>query len=270
MLVAATLFSLSTVAFAANNYTFKDVSKNEWYYQSVWYCAHGYVTGYGGAKTGYFGPTDLVQRQDFAVMMLRFGHWGTKTTSQQNADPVLGKPNYKTSLDSYNVNYCTAKERNSLDTYIKNNGTYNDVAKGSYYYYSVYGLKKANIMTGYSSGNFGVGDPITREQAATIIYRYEGSPYMSKSAVNKVLSRYLDGYTTSEWARTAIAWCIENHIIKGKTKMWKDIGEVAYRIAPTDYITRAEVTTILMRVDGDSDLHSGYYLPDNKFTCAVG
>lgn len=75
--------------------------------------------------------------------------------------------------------------------------------------------------------------PITREQLATMLYRYAGSPETKGS---------LDGFTdkgaVSDYAQTAMKWCVENGIILGK--------DVNY-LAPADTATRAEVSTMLMR-----------------------
>ena len=55
-------------------------------------------------------------------------------------------------------------------------GNFADVAQGSYYEKAVAWAAKNNIVTGYGEGFFGPDDPITREQLATIIYRYKGNP----------------------------------------------------------------------------------------------
>ncbi len=56
----------------------------------------------------------------------------------------------------------------------KVNGTNNfkDVEAGSWYYDAVTWANENGIVLGYDNGNFGTNDNITREQFATIMYRY--------------------------------------------------------------------------------------------------
>lgn len=56
----------------------------------------------------------------------------------------------------------------------KVNGTNNfsDVETGSWYYDAVTWANENGIVLGYENGNFGTNDNITREQFATIMYRY--------------------------------------------------------------------------------------------------
>ena len=74
---------------------------------------------------------------------------------------------------------------------------------------------------------------LTREQLATMLWRYAGSP-----AVSADMSGYTDAGTVSSYAQQAIAWCVEQGIIGGTT---------ATTLSPQAEATRAQVATILMR-----------------------
>ena len=76
---------------------------------------------------------------------------------------------------------------------------------------------------------------ITREQLATMLYRYCGSPAVSGS-----LSGYADGSSVSDWAEDAMLWAIEQGLIEG-------IG--GNKLAPDADTTRAQLAQILMRFD---------------------
>lgn len=76
---------------------------------------------------------------------------------------------------------------------------------------------------------------ITREQLATMLYRYCGSPAVSGS-----LSGYADGSSVSDWAEDAMLWAIEQGLIEG-------IG--GNKLAPAADTTRAQLAQILMRFD---------------------
>lgn len=76
---------------------------------------------------------------------------------------------------------------------------------------------------------------ITREQLATMLYRYYGSPAVSGS-----LSGYADGSSVSDWAEDAMLWAIEQGLIEG-------VGD--NKLAPAADTTRAQLAQILMRFD---------------------
>lgn len=74
---------------------------------------------------------------------------------------------------------------------------------------------------------------LTREQLATMLWRYAGSPSVSND-----LSNYTDAGTVSSYAQQAMAWCVEQGIIGGTTTT---------TLSPQGEATRAQVATILMR-----------------------
>lgn len=74
---------------------------------------------------------------------------------------------------------------------------------------------------------------ITREQLATMLYRYAGSPAVSGS-----LSRFADRGETSGYAVDAMRWAVDTGLIDG-------VG--GNRLNPGGDTTRAQVATILMR-----------------------
>ena len=53
---------------------------------------------------------------------------------------------------------------------------------------------------------------VTREQLATMLWRYAGEP-----ASNYSLGAYTDADSVSSWAETAMRWAVENGIITGVT-----------------------------------------------------
>lgn len=53
------------------------------------------------------------------------------------------------------------------------NGIFPDVDPNAYYADGVTSVNMKGFMTGYSNGNFGPNDPVTRGQLATILKRYD-------------------------------------------------------------------------------------------------
>ena len=74
---------------------------------------------------------------------------------------------------------------------------------------------------------------VTREQLATMLWRYAGEPASSYS-----LSAFTDAASVSDYAETAMAWAVEHGIITGMTDT---------TIVPQGTATRAQCAAMLMR-----------------------
>lgn len=189
---------------------FSDVSEGDWFYGAVQFAAYaGLIEGYGGDSAGLFGPNDTMQRQDAALVLYRM-------LAPEDADRTSDPAVYGTAVDE------TGKP---------------DVLDGQYYTPAVNWAYENGIMTGYGSddgsGEFGVGDPIDREEFATIVWRAEDGGEADLSA----LDGYSDRANVSEFAQHAVASLVQNGVIKGENGM----------IQPQRDITRAEIATMLMR-----------------------
>lgn len=114
-------------------------------------------------------------------------------------------------------------------------GSFSDVASGRYYSTAVAWAAKNGIVDGYSSTVFGVNDPVTREQFATILYRY--AKYMGYSTTGSSLTGYYDANSVSSWARDAMGWAVKNGIITGSGNS---------RLNPAGTASRAEVAQMFM------------------------
>ncbi len=88
------------------------------------------------------------------------------------------------------------------------------------------------MANGVSDGTDANGD-VTREQLATMLWRYAGEPASEYS-----LAAFTDASSVSEYAATAMAWAVENGIITGMTDT---------TIAPQGTATRAQCAAMLMR-----------------------
>jgi len=114
---------------------------------------------------------------------------------------------------------------------------FTDVRSGEWYTEAVNWVQENNIVNGYTNGEFGVNDSVTREQTVAILYRY--SRYkgydISKSAD---LSGYADGNQISDWALDPMKWAVAEGIIEGRT---------ATTLVPQGISTRAEIATVLQR-----------------------
>ena len=112
-----------------------------------------------------------------------------------------------------------------------------DVPKGEYYSAAVAWASFAKIVEGYDTGLFAPNDAITREQMATILYRYvQYKGYSATEAGD--LSGFPDGGDVSSFALKAVKWAVGEKLIKGA-----DGG----MLMPAGTATRAQAATILMR-----------------------
>lgn len=116
---------------------------------------------------------------------------------------------------------------------------FNDVARGSYYEKAVAWAAENGIVTGYSDGLFGPNDRITREQLASILYRYAQYKKLDVSVGEdtNILS-YNDATRISDYAFPAMQWACGAGLLKGAN------GD----LLPKNTATRAQMATILYRL----------------------
>ena len=115
--------------------------------------------------------------------------------------------------------------------------SFTDVESGVWYTEAVAWAADQGIVKGYSDTVFAPDDTVTREQLATILYRY--AQYKGYDVAAKGdLTTFTDGAKTSSWAAEAMEWAVGSGLLTGK-----DGG----KLDPTGTATRAEVATILMR-----------------------
>lgn len=112
-----------------------------------------------------------------------------------------------------------------------------DVEPGTWYSDAVLWADAHGIVNGVGGGRFAPTDHISREQLATMLYRY--ARYKEQDTTAEAgLSGYADGGAVSAWALEAMEWACGEELITGKN---------GGRLAPQDTATRAEVATLLMR-----------------------
>ena len=99
-----------------------------------------------------------------------------------------------------------------------------------------------NIILGTGANTFSPGGDITREQAATLLFRYEAYRLGREPAYNPAtLNAFPDQDEVSSWARAGMAWAVENGIIRGRAISGEN------RLVPRDGVRRAETAAIICR-----------------------
>ena len=181
-----------TPRFDANNGTlFQDVWSYEYYSNPVRWAVERGITN--GTSTYTFGSENVCTREDMVTFLWRAA--GSPAVSSSVRNPFW------------------------------------DVQAGSYYYNAVLWAVSKGITNGVSANQFGVGQYVTRGQAVTFLYRYEGSPAAgSNSGFYDVNSR--------EYYAKAVSWANS----KGVTN-----GTSATTFGPNEYCKRAQIVTFLYR-----------------------
>lgn len=108
--------------------------------------------------------------------------------------------------------------------------------KADWYMAAVNWAADSAIVNGYEEETFAPDDAVTREQMATILYRYgKFKGYDVRGTAG--FSNFRDAGSVSGWAADAVSWAVQAGILQGDNN----------RLLPLDSATRAEVATVLQR-----------------------
>lgn len=114
--------------------------------------------------------------------------------------------------------------------------TFTDVSAGDYYYTALCWGQSVGLASGTGGSSYAPNDPITREQACTILR--QALPLLGKSCPNasqSVLDRFADKDQIADYAKSHVATLAAQGIISGK-------GE---GVDPKGRLTRAEMAVML-------------------------
>ncbi len=128
---------------------------------------------------------------------------------------------------------------------------FSDVPGDGWYADGVYWARMEGVVGGYGNNAFGPDDPVTREQAVTILWRYAGSPTASSGT-------FSDSDDLADWAVSAAGWAQAMGLLIG----WADSS-----FLPQTPLTRAEAAVLLARyleggeatADGSSSILVAYF-----------
>ena len=187
--------------------SFKDVPSGAWYYEWVTYAAkNGLMTGMKDARgdyTGYFEPEGQLTRAQVATVLWRLS--GSPSASSAGFPDVNGGDWYAAA-----VNYCA----------------------------------KIGVVTGYTSGpdkgRFLPDKSITREELATMVWRYAKYRGIDVSNPNKsAYNKTKDNYWVSSYAVDALTWTAAVGVMSGK-----DYGPLGYYLEPFGTATRGQAAKV--------------------------
>lgn len=183
-------------SFAVSGSLFDDVNDDSWYLPYVTYTLNKGVMT--GKGNNIFAPGEALARAQFAVVLWR----------------ISGSPD---------AGY---------------RGSFPDVPENQFYTTAVEWAsgEEVGVISGYDEGKFGPNDNITREQMATMLFRYAKYKDLDTTHIND-LKEFPDADRVTEFALEAMQWAVGSGIIKG------DKGN----LNPQGNTNRAECATMLQR-----------------------
>ena len=116
---------------------------------------------------------------------------------------------------------------------------FDDVAADQWYTDAVIWASENDIVSGYGGGKFGPMDDITREQFATILFRYaQYKGYDVSAGEDTNVLSCNDAFAVSDWAMPAIQWACGAGLMQGD-----GLGN----LLPGNRATRAQAAAFIMR-----------------------
>lgn len=112
-----------------------------------------------------------------------------------------------------------------------------DLANGQFYTTAIMWANANGVMSGYEDGTCGPNDLITREQFATLMFRYAKNLNLDTEQ-SADLGIFPDGLSTSEFAKSAMSWCVANKLFTGN-------GDGT--LAPQGLTDRASAAAVIVR-----------------------
>ena len=113
------------------------------------------------------------------------------------------------------------------------------MADHRYYAKAVAWAEAQGIVRGMTATTFAPEGKVTREQAATFLYRYVTEYLKQEATEGADLKDYLDGHKVMDYAQTAFGWAVAEGLFEG-------YGDGTLRPATT--LTRAWIRISKLRV----------------------
>ena len=233
ILISMTVISVSAEENGDITNFYCDINSDAWYYDSVASALelsimNGTLTG--NRNNNLFEPEGQLTREQFVTIFMR----------TVNAMP------------SYGVEVLHEDWEDIYDYTSK----FSDVVRVSWYGNALMWAENAEVTNGITESLFGIGKPITREEMATLIYRYMSRLELIDIAeAENVPEGFADEAEVSEWAVDAVDYMRRTGIIMGD-----DNGN----FRPGDTATRAEAAAIFVRLFNSAELDLDKVFDENN------
>ena len=117
---------------------------------------------------------------------------------------------------------------------VEGKSKFEDVDPSAYFSNAVAWAEENDIVNGDTDGLFAPYEPMTREQVATVLYKYAKYKNDDVTAQGD-LSSFADINYISSWAEESLKWAVGSKIFVGNDG----------KLSPKAYITRAEMATVI-------------------------
>lgn len=124
---------------------------------------------------------------------------------------------------------------------VEGENPFRDVRKRDYFYAPVLWANQVGVAGGTGANSFSPNAPVTREQVAVMLLGYLRSLGQEPEIHLEVIEGYPDVRQVSRFARSGMAWAVENGILNGSPVD----GEVL--LVPRNSATRAQVAVMFMQ-----------------------
>ena len=169
------------------------------------------------------------------------GHWGEDSinfVTERELYQGVGNGKFDTEGTMTRAMLVTVLYRLEGETKANYEHNFTDVSDSQWYADSVAWANENNIVKGVADNSFDPDAFVTREQVATILYRY--AQYLDMSTHHKGdITQFIDHHEVSDWAKDAKSWAVGAGIIGGKPGNILDSNGNA---------TRTEVAAIIERL----------------------
>ncbi len=181
-------------------FPFVDVSKSAWYYEGIDHCyQNSYISG---ISQNTFSPNSNITREQFVMMLANLA--GVDLTLYAETDTGMS-----------------------------------DVPAGRWYSAAIAWAVSEGYVSGVAEGVFGLGQNITREQLARLLFLYAEKQGADTDA-RADLSGYTDENLISGWAYENVSWAVAKGLISGMTPT---------ELGARGTATRAQAARIFMAYD---------------------
>lgn len=191
------------------------------------------------SEKGEEKPEDKPAKKSFKDVT---GHWGENAISfmvEQGLMNGISEDEFAPDSTLTRAMLVTILYRAAGQPAVNKGIPFGDVASDSYYADAVNWAQQNGIVSGITENEFAPEENITREQIATILYRFaKAMGYDVSVGEDTNILSYTDAEEISEYAVEAMCYAVGSGLLKGKTES---------TLNPGDNATRAELATIIQR-----------------------
>jgi len=119
----------------------------------------------------------------------------------------------------------------------ESSSSFEDVISSEWYAPYINIACSLGVVNGINDKEFGIGQNITRQDAAVMIYRALG--YADEQQATTELDMFVDKTQVSDYAKNAMEYMVKNKVMNGVSDT---------ELAPLSNSNRAQIATILYRV----------------------